>query len=95
MATTVGIRDLIRNSSILDEYDYVDVEDKRSHIYKGLFVSPKYADELKTYLEKKIRAEKRKALDDVMRFAGAVNGEFGEKSVQELTEKKRKKYEKR
>ena len=95
MATTVGIRDLIRNSSILDEYDYVDVEDKRSHIYKGLFVSPKYAGELKTYLERKIRAEKRKALDDVMQFAGAVNGEFGEKNVQELTEKKRKKYEKR
>ena len=95
MTTTIGIRDLIRNSKILDEYDYVDVEDKRSHIYKGLFVSPKYAGELKAYLKKRIKEEKSKALNDIMQFAGVANGEFGEKKVQELTEKKSKKYEKR
>lgn len=93
--TTIGIRDLVRNAKILDEYDYVDVEDKRSHTYKGLFISPKYADDLKAYLKRKIKAEKRKALDDIMQFAGMVNDDFGEKNVQELTEKKRKKYEER
>jgi hypothetical protein len=95
MTTTVGIRDLIRKSKILEEYDYVDVEDKRSHTYKGLFVSPKYADELKSYLKKRIKEEKRKAIYDVMQFAGVMTSEFGEKSVQELTEEKRKKYEER
>jgi hypothetical protein len=92
MTTTVGIRDLVRNSRLLEEYDYVDVEDKRSHTYKGLFVSPKYAEELKAYLKKKIRAEKRKAIADVMQFAGMENGVFGEKNVQELTAEKRKRY---
>ena len=93
MTITIGIRDLIRKTKILEEYDYVDVEDKRSHTYKGLFVSPKYADELKVYLKKKNREEKRKAISAVMQFAGVVTGEFGEKSIQELTEVKRKKYE--
>jgi hypothetical protein len=95
MTTTVGIRDLVRNSRLLEEYDYVDVEDKRSHTYKGLFVSPKYAEELKAYLKKKIRAEKRKAIAEVMQFAGMENGVFGEKNVQELTAEKRKRYEDR
>lgn len=93
--TTIGIRDLVRNAKILDEYDYVDVEDKRSHTYKGLFISPKYADDFKAYLKRKIEAEKRKALDDIMQFAGMANDEFGKKNVQELTEKKSKKYEER
>jgi hypothetical protein len=93
MTTTVGIRDLVRNSKILEQYDYVDVVDKRTHIYKGLFVSPKYADEFKVYLEQKIKTKRRKILDDIMQFSGMSDGEFGENSVQELTAKKRKKYE--
>jgi len=52
MTTTVGIRELSRNSKLLEQYDYVDVEDKKTHEYKGLFISPKYADEFKKYLEK-------------------------------------------
>ena len=30
----IGIRDLVRNSNILDGYDYVEVEDKKTHEYK-------------------------------------------------------------
>ena len=45
MTTTVGIRDLARNSKILEQHDYVDVVDKRTNIYRGLFVSPRYADD--------------------------------------------------
>ena len=93
MAITVGIRDLLRNSDILDQYDYIDVEDKRTHRYKGLFVSPKYADELKEYLDKKILKKKQSELDEIMQFSGIAGGEFGQKRVQELTVLKRKKYE--
>jgi len=39
---TVGMRELARNSKILDGYDYVDVEDKKTHKPKGLFVSPNF-----------------------------------------------------
>ena len=47
MTMKIGIRDLVRNSNILDGYDYLEVKIK-NHEYKGLFVSPKY-DEFKAF----------------------------------------------
>jgi len=72
MTTVVGMRELARNSNILDGYDYVDVEDKKTHQYKGLFVSPKYADELKAFLEEKISAEIQEQLAEINKFAGTM-----------------------
>ena len=92
MGKIFGIRDLIKNSNILDQYDYIDIEDKRTHQYKGLFVSPKYADELKEYLKKKILKQKQKDVDEIMQFAGVANGECKGMNVQELTRLKRKRY---
>lgn len=71
MTTTIGLRDLARNSNILDGYDYVDVEDKKTHEYKGLFVSPKYADEFKSFLEEKEAIEIQEQLDEIMQFVGS------------------------
>jgi len=70
MTKKVGIRDLARNSNILDGYDYIEVEDKKTHEYKGLFISPKYADEFKTFLENKISKEVQEQLDEMEQFAG-------------------------
>ncbi len=67
---TIGLRELARNTNILDEYDYVDVEDKKTHEYKGLFVSPKYAEEFKSFLEDKISKEQQEKLDRINKFAG-------------------------
>jgi len=89
----VGIRELARNSNILAEHDYIDVEDKKTHEYKGVFVSAIYADEIKAFLDKKIIVEKKRKLDAIMRFSGVAEGEYGEMSVQELTSLKRKKYD--
>ena len=75
MTMTVGMRELARNSNILDGYDYVDVEDKKTHEYKGLFISPKYADEFKTYLENKVSSEIQEQLDEIERFAGTMECE--------------------
>ena len=75
MTMTVGIRDLARNSNILDGYDYIEVEDKKTHEYKGLFVSPKYADEFKRFLEDKLSKEIQEQLDEVKRFAGTMESE--------------------
>ncbi len=72
MTMKVGIRELARNTNILDGYDYIEVEDKKTHEYKGLFVSPKYADEFKRYLEDKISANMQEQLDEIERFSGSI-----------------------
>lgn len=92
MTTTIGLRDLARQTNLLDNYDYVDVEDKKTHEYKGLYVSPKYADELKAYLEQKINAEKQEELDAMMQFAGILDGETGDMSAKEIKSSKKDKY---
>lgn len=33
MTTTLSIRELTRNGAILGDYDYVDIEDRKSHLY--------------------------------------------------------------
>lgn len=75
MSIIVGMRELARNSKILEDHDYVDVEDKRTHEYKGLFISPKYAVEIKELLEKKILKERKKKLDRIMPFIGSLERE--------------------
>jgi hypothetical protein len=89
MTTTVGIRELSRNSKLLEQYDYVDVEDKKTHEYKGLFISPKYADEFKKYLDEKIAKEKQAQIDNLMRFIGkgSIKEEFNNLSSREIREK--------
>jgi len=89
MTMTVGMRELARNSNILDDYDYVDVEDKKTHEYKGLFISPKYADEFKKFLEDKISKEIQEQLDRIDEFAGSVkiDDRFKNLSYKEIREK--------
>lgn len=70
MTTTVGIRDFTRNIDIFQQYDYVDIEDKKTHTYKGLFVSPAYAVEFKAYLEQKSKNEKEAKLSRLKAYAG-------------------------
>ena len=89
MTTTVGMRELSRNLNILDGYDYVDVEDKKTHEYKGLFVSPKYADEFKTFLEDKVSKQKQEKLDRLMKFAGTctIHKRFNNLTSSQIKEK--------
>ncbi|SFV67578.1 hypothetical protein MNB_SUP05-5-832 [hydrothermal vent metagenome] len=68
----IGVRELVRNSNILEDHDYLDIEDKRTHKYKGLLVSPKYANEVKKILEKKILTKKQQELDELMSYAGCL-----------------------
>lgn len=65
--TKTGIRDIARNINMLQEYDYIEVEDKKTHEYKGLFLSPKYAEEFKAYLQAKEIEEK---LERFNKYAG-------------------------
>ena len=89
MTTTIGLRELSRNSNILDGYDYVDVKDKKTHEYKGLFISPKYANEFKRLLEKKISQEVQEQLDEIDRFSGhgKIYERFNNLTSREIREK--------
>jgi len=89
MTMTVGMRELARNSNILDGYDYVDVEDKKTHKYKGLFVSPKYADEIKSFLENKSAKKKQEKIDRLMKFAGTceIHERFNNLTSSQIKEK--------
>jgi len=102
MTTTIGIRDLARGSAILKEYDYINIEDKKTHQRKGIFVANQYADEVERYL-KKIIAKKnnqkiQKKLNAVMALSGSctikaeylnttTNAELGAAHAQRYIEK--------
>ena len=49
VTTTIGVRDISRNMTSLQDYDYINIEDKKTKEFKGLLVSSKYADEIREY----------------------------------------------
>ena len=95
MTTTMSIRDLARNTKNLSQYDFVEIEDKKSHQKRGLFVSAEYSDGIKKILEERVKKRKQEDLDAIMQFAGVLNGETENKTFQELKASKREKYENR
>ncbi len=70
MTAKVGIRDIVINFSMLDDYDFVEIEDKKIHKRKGMFISDKYVDEVKSILDKKISLQKQERLNEIMQYAG-------------------------
>ena len=67
---TVSIRELLRNSKLLDDYDFVEVVNKKTHEYKGVYVSAKYAAEFKEYLESRKKQQIAEKLNRIKKFAG-------------------------
>ncbi len=92
MTKRIGIREVTRNFSILDNYDYVEIEDKKTHKIKGMFVSEGLLEDVREYIEQKAKEKKQKKIDDIMQYAGMVNGKFGDMTAQEIKAKKREKY---
>jgi hypothetical protein len=94
MTTTIGIRELARGSSILKEYDYVNIEDKKTHQRKGLIVSNQYADEVEQYLKKIIAKKHQQDINDIMQFAGSIEirDEFKNATPREVNRAKHHKY---
>jgi len=89
MTTTIGIRDLAKGSAILKEYDYINIEDKKTHQRKGIFVANQYADEVEKYLKKIIAKKQQQDIDDIMQFAGTVktHSRFDNLTSREIREK--------
>ena len=90
MTRKVGIRDLARNSNILDAYDYIEVVDKKTHKFKGLFISPEYADEFRDFLDKKISQRQQDKLKRIMKYAGKgeIYERFDHLNSSQIKEKK-------
>lgn len=80
----MSIRELTRNGNMFGQYDYINIEDKKSSEYKGVFISSKYAVMVKEFLKKEIEKQNKKKLNDIMQFAGMMNGETANLSMQEL-----------
>jgi hypothetical protein len=82
----ISFRDFIRGAI---PSDIVRLLDKRTHKSKGIFVSPKYADDVLEFIalkESKRKNAKKKALLDFV-------GEFGEGSSESHQAIKASKYE--
>jgi hypothetical protein len=88
MTTTMSIRELTRSGSKIADYDYIDIEDRKSHEYKGVLISAKYADEVKRFLEKKLAKEKQERIDEIMQYVGTVKiqDRFADKNMREIRE---------
>jgi len=85
---TIGVREISRNINTLENYDYINIEDKKTKEYKGLLISSKYADLIKAFLKNKIEEERQNELDEIMQFAGIASGDTENMTVQEIKAQK-------
>ncbi len=84
MTKKIGVRELARNIKVLDEYDILEIEDKKTKRCKGVFVSSKYANEVKKFIENKEKESKERKLRSLMQFAGTIQMDEG---LEQLDEK--------
>ncbi|MBC8494447.1 MAG: hypothetical protein ISR74_06735 [Candidatus Thioglobus sp.] len=89
MTTTIGIRDLARSADILKNFDYLRIEDKKTHERKGLVVSSEYADQIEKILTKIIAKKKKEKVNKIMQLAGTVkiHSRFNDLTSREIREK--------
>ena len=89
MTKRIGIREVTRNFSILDDYDYVEIEDKKTHKVKGMFISEKLLDDVREFLEDRKAKEIQEQLDEIARFAGKgkIHKRFDGLTSSEIREK--------
>ena len=70
--TQMSIRELSQSLSSLSDFDITEIFDKKRNKFKGIFVSPAHAKEVKAFLEKKIKKEKQAKIDGLMQFSGII-----------------------
>jgi len=88
----MSIRAMTRNVCILTEDAYLDLEDKKTHDYKGVIESSRRAEEIKDFLAAKLSKKKNDELEEILQFARIANGDTGDKSIQELMQQNRITY---
>jgi len=88
MTTKIGIRELSRNFVALQDYDYIEIEDKKTNEIRGLLVSANLAQKVKGFLDKEMKKVKQKEFDEFMQVAGKgkVDEKFNNLSSKEIKE---------
>jgi len=84
MTTKMSIRELTRNSDKLLEYDYVEIVNSRTNTPRGIFIPPRYADEIKRLLEDRIMKDRQAKVAKLREFSGMLSGEIGERSIADI-----------
>ncbi|WP_035588009.1 hypothetical protein [Hippea jasoniae] len=92
MIKKMGIREITKNFSAIDRYDYIEIEDKKTHQIKGIIVSGRYVNEIRDIVRKVIEEKKKKEIDEILRFAGIADGDTTNLSEKELRIIHAKKY---
>ena len=80
----IGIRELVRDTSILDRYDYIEIEDKKTHKSKGIFVSGKYAKDIEKFLKEKEQKEIEEKLEAFRNIVPLPEGFLTNESIQSI-----------
>jgi len=80
----IGIRELVKDTSILDKYDYIEIEDKKTHKSKGIFVSGKYAKDIEKFLEEKEKKGIQEKLDAINNIVPLPAGTLVNQSIQSI-----------
>jgi hypothetical protein len=88
MTKRIGIRELTRNSSILDEADYIEIVDKKTKKLKGAFISEKYLDGVKSFIEEKEKLDRKNRFEKMLKLLSDIEIEdrFKDKSYKEIRE---------
>ena len=92
MTTSMSIRDLTRSKAVLLDYDYIDIEDKKSSEYKGVFIPARLAADVKEFVNQKLGEQREIKKQSILKFAGIAKGDTGGMSAQEIKSTKAKKY---
>ncbi len=80
----ISINDLVNNSNILEKYDYIEIEDKKTHKLKGVFISGKTVDEFKKYLKKQKQKNIQEKLESFNKIIPMPAGSLANKSIQSI-----------
>jgi len=84
MTTSMSIRDLTRSSKNILDYDYIDIEDKKQNIYKGVFIPNRYANEVKKFLDETLKNQKKQEIETFKSFLDSFDGTTENKNFSEL-----------
>lgn len=89
MTARLGVREITRNFNILENYDYVEIEDKKTHNIKGLFVSSDLVEDVKKYIEEKLKISKQLEIDEMMQFVGKgrIDERFNDLTSKDIRQK--------
>ncbi|MFV0481634.1 MAG: hypothetical protein ACK5LP_06590 [Campylobacteraceae bacterium] len=87
--TSMSIRELTRSGDELSRYDFIDIEDKKQKIYKGIFVPKEHAKKVKEFLLKLLEKEKKQKKEEILKFSAILSGESENKKIQDIKSTKK------